>query len=137
MIKAIKEIINRVGIPFYTFFGGIALQIIIWIASFPSAGVKSIFFNTILPTICFFIPLLSLVGIYSGIRFARKHNKYLLSSIGIGLNVLWLLVFLFACYLVFILRVSAWYLESPRSHLIINYLFFNVRKYHSLTNRWS
>ncbi len=106
MNKEIKNIFNRVGIPFYTFFGGISLQIIIWIASFPSAGDESIFFDTILPTICFFIPLLSLVGIYSGIRFARKHNKYLLSSIGIGLNVLWLLVFLFVCYMGFILKVS-------------------------------
>lgn len=95
-------------------FLGFAFQAITWLIMFgfiagragqPDTWIDSVMTALTIPW--FLLPLVSIVGIYSGVAYQRRHQFSFFASAGVIMNLLWLAAFLLVVFLVFVLGVTA------------------------------
>jgi len=112
MKMPLQSLTGKRNTSILTPFFGIGLQALSWFILFP-IGVaahedpvgKSIF--TGCSVIWFLIPTAGIFGLCSGVNYVSKNGRDFWAIAGIGLNTLWLILFLFVCYMVFHVGVSA------------------------------
>ena len=90
---------------------GVGLQVLSWLVLFPvGVAVHKIPVGAAIFSgfsfVWFFIPLASVFGFYAGVKYLKQNGKDLVAISGIALNVLWFVLFLLVCYMVFYIGIT-------------------------------